>query len=76
MMDELKVLNLKVDEYKLKKLCLDFNPYEDITEEQVETLKEFEIEDTFDPFVVTNKLLKLLEENEKKLKALETRPIM
>ncbi len=64
--------HLKLDNkyQRLSKLCLDYNPYEaDISEEINNLLEEFDLDPKKeDPFSITNKLLRMLDQMETALK--------
>lgn len=47
----------------LKDLCLNLNPYEELSLEDKFKLQEFGVTDFSNPFAITNRLLFLLEDN-------------
>lgn len=48
---------------KLKDICANIDPFKDIDEETMNSLKEMGIKELDDPFRLTNHLLRILEEN-------------
>ena len=60
----------------LNRLCLKLDPYRPVSDEQKNILKEFNIEDCYDPFKVTNQLLTLLENYIEELHCLQNNEII
>lgn len=65
------IKDLKEKVSKLKKICQELNPYMPINEKIKKDLEQFNIYDTSDPFIITNKLLVLLEDSIDELNGLK-----
>ena len=69
--NRLKLINEKVE--KLNLLCTDLDPYKEIPTQFQKELNNIGIFELNDPFVVTNKLVILLEESIEELHQLESK---
>lgn len=70
---EEQILNLKKKISLLNNICNELNPYKPICNELKDKLNKFHIIDFEDPFIITNKLLVLLEDSIEELHSLQAK---
>ena len=79
--DHLSVLNQKTLEVRIKQceakisdlkhFCDHFDPYKELSGKDISFLKKYEILAPYDPFIITNKLLMLMENTIEELEELK-----
>lgn len=70
---EEQILNLKKRISLLNNICNELNPYKPICNDLKDKLNKFHIIDFEDPFIITNKLLVLLEDSIEELHSLQAK---